>query len=134
MSKFGDTIIARFQPKRTDTLRECMKPYIGQVFEFQYLWTAEGWETYSGQGCWTMSHKYNNDLPLGVVGLWVPREDLEALDNYDQFVWAKEQGSIRDFKVKTDGSVEVEYFPPLKRIKIADTDIEKLVAEMEKKE
>jgi hypothetical protein len=132
MSKFGDTIIARFQPKRTETLRECMLPYIGQVFEFQHVWTAEEGETYAGQGCWVMSPKYNDDLPRGVVGLWIPREDLEELDHYDQFVWAKEQGLVRDFKVKTDGSVEVEYFPPLERIKIKDADIEKLTEEMER--
>ena len=79
MAEPGDTIIARFAPKRLETLRPCMRPFIGRVFQWRYLWTADEDETYAGQDCWAMDYKHEVELPDDVIGRWCPDEDLERV-------------------------------------------------------
>lgn len=71
---------ARFQPKQMDTLRDCMLPYIGQVFHFTYAGHSVDDEPYPGQSRWTMDRAEDDRLSNEVKGKWFPSEDLEDIN------------------------------------------------------
>lgn len=58
------------------TLRPCMAPLIGNVYEF--VWSGSGDGTpYEDQQIWLWDRKHDDDLPVECRGRWVPDEDLE---------------------------------------------------------
>lgn len=69
--------VARFEPKRLDNLRACMRPYIGQVFHFTYAGHSSGDEEFPGQSRW-MIERAEDELRLSdeAQGRWFPSEDL----------------------------------------------------------
>jgi len=74
----GDKILARFNPKHLDTLRECYKPIIGQIFEWECCGAMEK-GVYAGQSIWFMCRHHLPALPNRECGHhWIPIEDLEV--------------------------------------------------------
>lgn len=68
---------ACFRPKDLKTLRPCMKPLIGRIFDFTYAGHGEQDEPYPGQSRWLMERKHDPDVPEETRGRWFPSEDLE---------------------------------------------------------
>lgn len=65
--------VARFNPKRTDTLRPELMPLIGVVAEWRHAGTGGEGEPYPGQQRWIAQDERFD-------GLWAPSEDLEEVD------------------------------------------------------
>jgi hypothetical protein len=72
----GSKILARFEPKNRKTLRPCMTPLIGRVFEYEWMGTSEDDEPYPGQTRWAITRKHDAEIPDECRGRWCPREDL----------------------------------------------------------
>lgn len=68
----GDAIVATFNPKRLDTLRDEARPLIGMRLTWHYLWyvTEEDGGAYVGQPVFE-----TRDVESWVG--WVPLEDLD---------------------------------------------------------
>ena len=67
---------ARFEPKQINTIRECMLPYIGQVFKFRYAGHSDDDEDFSGQSRWIIDISEEYRLSDEAKGRWFPSEDL----------------------------------------------------------
>ena len=69
---WGARPIARFKPKRLDTLRPEFRPLIGEVVTWRYAGTSDEDEPYPGQQRWqTDDERFE--------GYWTPAEDLEPV-------------------------------------------------------
>lgn len=73
----GSKITARFVPKNLETLRECMKPLVGKIFEWEWMGTSDDDEPYPGQTRWLITRKHDPEIPDECKGRWAPFEDLE---------------------------------------------------------
>jgi hypothetical protein len=75
---YGKRIIARFEPKNLETLRPCMKPYIGQLLELEWAGTSDEDEAFPGQHRWMTlrSFEERTDMDEKARARWVPDEDL----------------------------------------------------------
>lgn len=71
-SPWGRKPLAKFAPKKTNDLRECLKPLIGEVVEWRYVGTGGDDEPFPGQQRWT-----TDDVRFAYF--WVPTEDLEEV-------------------------------------------------------
>jgi hypothetical protein len=67
---------AKFEPKRLDDLRDCMRPYIGRVFHFEYAGHSNDDDSYPGQSRWTIIWEEDRALDEDAQGRWFPSEDL----------------------------------------------------------
>jgi hypothetical protein len=67
---------ARFNPKNLETLRPCMKPLIGHVFDFTYASHSDEDEVFPGQSRWLMDRKHDHEIDEEARGRWFPSEDL----------------------------------------------------------
>lgn len=80
---YGYKRIARFNPKNLETLRPCMVPLIGRVFNFDFAGTGASDEPYPGQHRWTFSLEHYGELPNDCKGKWSPNEDLDPVSEFD---------------------------------------------------
>lgn len=62
-----------FKPKIMETLRPCMLPLVGKIFEWDFAGFADNDET---QTAWTFDRKHDQELN-GAKYFWIPAEDIE---------------------------------------------------------
>lgn len=78
---YGSKILARFEPKNRETLRPCMVPLIGRIFEWEWMGTSMANEDYPGQTRWMITRKHDPEIPDKCKGRWCPYEDLVPCTN-----------------------------------------------------
>jgi hypothetical protein len=89
-----EKVQAYFEPKRTETLRDEARPFIGKLMTFEALWLIDEEDGGPYVGQWAMRACAENGLdwlPLG----WVPEEDIRILTPNAQAVRPAEGGSER---------------------------------------
>lgn len=68
-----------FRPKRTDDLRDCMRPIVGKRLLFEFAgWSGDD-EPYAGQRRWMISRQ--DGIEDEHVYRWVPDEDIDFDDS-----------------------------------------------------
>ncbi len=74
--KMGSTVHGKFVAKNWETLRDELRVYHGDVFEFKAMFRMDEDEAYPGQWAWS-AYKLNG---VGALeGYWVPTEDIEPV-------------------------------------------------------
>lgn len=87
----GDRIIATFNPKKLDTLKEPVKSVIGKTFMFSFLWHIEDEDSsvYSGQIAWGFPHQLTDQIQA----TWCPSEDLDDVQFVQDTLTLKSDGT-----------------------------------------
>lgn len=87
----GDKIVATFNPKKTDTLKDSVKSIIGKTFMFSFLWYIDDEDSsvYAGQIAWGFPTKVTDDIHA----TWCPSEDLDSVHFVRDMLTLKSDGT-----------------------------------------
>lgn len=72
-----EDVVAKFQPKKLETLRPCMVSLIGKTFTWNYAGISDDNEAFPGQTRWMIAREHDAEIPDECKGRWAPEEDLE---------------------------------------------------------